>query len=86
MKLIKNYLLISKDRINKKGGLINKFELWNIQKSAYYDFDDLTQIGSHNKCEKKTYKSNPNIKLELAKNLFFLISFSLVKVFFMKSL
>ena len=30
--------------------------------------NDLTQIGSHNKREKKAYKSNPNIKLELTKN------------------
>lgn len=29
---------------------------------------DLAQIGSHNKREKKAYKSNPNIKLELTKN------------------
>ena len=27
--------------------------------------NDLAQIGSHNKREKKAYKSNPNIKLEL---------------------
>ena len=30
--------------------------------------NDLAQIGSHNKREKKVYKSNPNIKLELTKN------------------
>ena len=30
--------------------------------------NDLAQIGSHNKREKKAYKSNPNIKLELTKN------------------
>ena len=30
--------------------------------------NDLAQIGSHNKREKKAYKSNPNIKLELSKN------------------
>jgi len=29
---------------------------------------DLSQIGLHNKREKKSYKSNPNIKLELTKN------------------
>ena len=29
---------------------------------------DLAQIGSHNKREKKAYQSNPNIKLQLAKN------------------
>ena len=29
--------------------------------------NDLTQIGSHNKCEKKTYNSNKDIKLELSK-------------------
>ncbi len=30
--------------------------------------NDLAQIGSHNKREKKAYNSNPNIKLELTKN------------------
>ena len=30
--------------------------------------NDLQQIGSHNKREKKAYKSNPNIKQELSKN------------------
>ena len=30
--------------------------------------NDLAQIGLHNKREKKAYKSNPNIKLELTKN------------------
>ena len=30
--------------------------------------NDLAQIGSHNKREKKAYKINPNIKLELTKN------------------
>ena len=30
--------------------------------------NDLAQIGSHNKRDKKSYKSNPNIKLELTKN------------------
>ena len=30
--------------------------------------NDLAQIGSHNKREKKAYKSNPNIKLQLTKN------------------
>jgi len=30
--------------------------------------NDLAQIGSHNKREKKAYKSNPDIKLELTKN------------------
>ncbi len=30
--------------------------------------NDLAQIGSHNKREKKAYKSNPNIKLELTRN------------------
>ena len=29
---------------------------------------DLAQIGSHNKREKKTYKSNPDIEIELSKN------------------
>lgn len=33
-----------------------------------YNLHDLAQIGSHNKREKKTYKSNPNIKLELTKD------------------
>ncbi len=30
--------------------------------------NDLAQMGSHAKWEKKAYKSNPNIKLELIKN------------------
>lgn len=33
-----------------------------------YTTNDLAQIGSHNKREKKAYNSNPNIKLELTKN------------------
>ena len=33
-----------------------------------YAISDLAQIGSHNKREKKAYKSNPDIKLELTKN------------------
>ena len=33
-----------------------------------YTINDLAQIGSHNKREKKAYQSNPNIKLELTKN------------------
>ena len=36
--------------------------------------NDLAQIGSHNKRDKKAYKSNPNIKLELAKNNIELVS------------
>ncbi len=33
-----------------------------------YTLNDLVQIGSHNKREKKAYNSNPNIKLELTKD------------------
>ena len=33
-----------------------------------YTLNDLAQIGSHNKREKKTYNSNPNIKIELSKD------------------
>jgi len=33
-----------------------------------YTINDLAQIGSHNKREKKAYQSNPDIKLELTKN------------------
>ena len=33
-----------------------------------YTLQDLAQIGSHNKREKRAYNSNPNIKLELTKN------------------
>ena len=33
-----------------------------------YKINDLAQIGSHNKREKKAYKSNPDIKLELTKD------------------
>ena len=33
-----------------------------------YTINNLAQIGSHNKREKKAYKSNPDIKLELTKD------------------
>lgn len=33
-----------------------------------YTLQDLVQIGSHNKKEKKAYNSNPNIKIKLTKN------------------
>ena len=33
-----------------------------------YTINDLAQIGSHNKREKRAYKSNPDIKLELSKD------------------
>lgn len=33
-----------------------------------YTLNDLAQIGSHNKREKKAYNSNPDIKVELSKN------------------
>ena len=33
-----------------------------------YTLQDLAQIGSHNKREKKAYKSNPDIEIELSKN------------------
>ena len=33
-----------------------------------YTINDLVQIGSHNKREKKAYQSNPDIKIELTKN------------------
>ena len=33
-----------------------------------YTLQDLAQIGSHNKREKKAYNSNPDIKIELSKN------------------
>ena len=33
-----------------------------------YTLNDLSQIGSHNKREKKAYNSNPNIKLGLTKD------------------
>ena len=33
-----------------------------------YTLQDLAQIGSHNKREKKAYNSNPNIKIQLTKN------------------
>ena len=33
-----------------------------------YTLQDLAQIGSHNKREKKAYNSNPNIKIEFSKN------------------
>ena len=33
-----------------------------------YTLNDLAQIGSHNKREKKAYNSNPDIKLEKTKD------------------
>ena len=33
-----------------------------------YTLQDLAQIGSHNKREKKAYNSNPNIKIKLTRN------------------
>ncbi|MDE6284333.1 MAG: hypothetical protein K2M17_01130, partial [Bacilli bacterium] len=33
-----------------------------------YTLNDLAQIGSHNKREKKAYESNPNIKRNISKN------------------
>lgn len=33
-----------------------------------YTLNDLTQIGSHNKRDKKSYNSNPDIKVELSKD------------------
>ncbi len=49
-----------------------------------YTLNDLAQIGSHNKREKKTYKSNPNIKIELSKNNIELVPLTekYVKVFY----
>ena len=38
-----------------------------------YKINDLAQIGSHNKREKKAYKSNPDIKLELTKDIIELV-------------
>ena len=32
-----------------------------------YTLNDLAQIGSHNKRDKKSYNSNPDIKIELSK-------------------
>lgn len=39
-----------------------------------YTLNDLAQIGSHNKREKKAYNYNPDIKLELSKNNIELVS------------
>lgn len=46
--------------------------------------NDLAQIGSHNKREKKAYQSNPDIKLELTKNNIelLLLTEKYVKVFY----
>ena len=41
-----------------------------------YTLQDLAQIGSHNKREKKAYNSNPNIKIELSKNNIDIVSLS----------
>ena len=49
-----------------------------------YTLNDLAQIGSHNKREKKAYNSNPNIKIELSKNNIELVPLTekYVKVFY----
>ncbi len=39
-----------------------------------YTLNDLAQIGSHNKRDKKSYNSNPDIKIELIKNNIELVS------------
>ena len=39
-----------------------------FRSNPIYTLQDLAQIGSHNKREKKAYNSNPNIKIELSKN------------------
>ena len=39
-----------------------------FRSSPIYTLKDLSQIGSHNKREKKAYNSNPDINLELTKN------------------
>ncbi len=39
-----------------------------FRSNPIYTLQDLAQIGSHNKREKKEYKSNPDIKIELSKN------------------
>ena len=38
------------------------------------NLNDLAQIGAHNKREKKAYKSNPDINMELSKNNIELVS------------
>ncbi len=39
-----------------------------FRSNSIMTLNDLAQIGSHNKREKKAYKRNPDIKLELTKN------------------
>ena len=39
-----------------------------FRSESIYTLNDLAQIGSHNKREKKAYNSNPNIKIQLTKN------------------
>ena len=39
-----------------------------LRSEPIYTLQDLAQIGSHNKREKKAYNSNPNIKILLSKN------------------
>lgn len=39
-----------------------------FRSESIYTINDLAQNGSHNKREKKAYKSNPDIKLELTKD------------------
>ena len=53
-----------------------------------YTLSDLAQIGSHNQREKKSYKSNPDIKIELSNNNIQLIPLSerYVKGFYSKTL
>ena len=52
-----------------------------------YTLNDLAQIGSHNKREKKAYKSNPDIKLEKTKDNIELVSLDMkyVKGFYEKT-
>ena len=39
-----------------------------FRSESIYTFQDLAQIGSHNKREKKAYNSNPDINKNLSKN------------------
>lgn len=39
-----------------------------FRREPIYTINDLAQIGSHNKREKKAYNSNPDIKVELSRD------------------
>lgn len=53
---------------NRKENDITNLNYAIFRSEPIYTINDLAQIGSHNKREKKAYQSNSDIKLELTKN------------------